>query len=297
MNNAHAQNVKLGVLLALSASLCNTVMSVFVKLLGDGQSIATIVFARFAIGLLVLLPWFLTDKNLFKISKPMGVLMRCVTSIMAMVCVFYSLKYMPVANVLLLNNTFPLFLPVLSLVMLSIKTPPKMIVGIVIGFAGVALVLNPSASAFNWHALIALLSGLLAALAMLQIRLLVQGSSSQQILFCLFAFGTVASGIFVPFSFTMPTGHQFLLLFFVGLCGAGYQLFLTLALNYAKARVVSPIYFSSILFAAIFDWMIWSIKLTPIEYVGLGLIIAGGILTILMSGSTSSAATPGTVAH
>ena len=288
MNNAHAENVKLGVLLALSASFCNTVMSVFAKLLGDGQSTTAIVFARFAVGLLVLLPWFCTDKNLLKVKSPMGVLMRCVTSIMAMVCVFYSLNYMPVANVLLLNNTFPLFLPLLSLIMLGIKTPPRMLIGIIIGFLGVALALNPSANAFNWHALIALLSGLLAALAMLQIRLLVQGSSSKQILFYLFAFGTIASGIFLPFSFVMPTSHQFLLLFFVGLFGAGYQLFLTLALNYAKARVVSPIYFSSILFAAVFDWVLWSIKLSTLEVIGLGLIIAGGILTILLAESSAA---------
>lgn len=282
---SRVQNIKLAVLLALIASLCNTIMSVFVKLIGDGQSTTTIVFSRFAIGFLVLLPWFLTDPKLFKVSNKIKVLLRCVTSIMAMVCVFYSLKFMPVANVLLLNNTFPLFLPILSWVMLSLKTPMKMLVGISIGFVGVSLVLHPEASTFNWHALIALLSGLLAALAMLQIRLLTQGSSNKQILFYLFAFGTLVTGLFVPFGFEMPTAHQWFLLFLVGLFGAFYQLFLTLALNYAKARIVSPIYFSCILFAALFDWMIWSIKLDYIELIGMGLIITGGILTIMLSDS------------
>ena len=279
------QNITLGVLLALIASLCNTFMSVFVKLIGEGQSTTSVVFSRFALGLLVLLPWFLTDKNLFKIDNKIKVILRCVTSVLAMACVFYSLKFMPVANVLLLNNTFPLFLPLLSWVMLGLATPMRMFVGIITGFIGVALVLHPSASNFNWHALIALLSGLLAALAMLQIRLLVKGSTNKQILFYLFAFGTVVSGLFLPFAFTMPTNHQFLLLFFVGLFGAGYQLFLTLALNYAKARIVSPIYFSCIVFAAISDWFIWNINFSFMELVGMGLIIAGGMLTILLSRS------------
>lgn len=277
------QNIMLGVLFALVASLCNTVMSVFVKLIGDGQSTAFVVFSRFSIGFLVLLPWLLTDRNLLKVDNKVKVLLRCLTSIMAMACVFYSLKYIPVANVLLLNNTFPLFLPLLAWVMLSVKTPLKMFIGIIIGFIGVAFVLHPSANTFNWHALIALFSGLLAALAMLQIRLLTKNSSNKQILFYLFAFGTIVSGFFIPFSFKTPTDYQVLLLFFVGLFGAGYQLFLTLALNYAKARVVSPIYFSAILFAAVFDWLIWAIRLNFLEIIGMGFIIAGGILTILLA--------------
>lgn len=277
------QNVKLGVLLALIASLFNTVMSVFVKLIGNTESVNTVIFSRFAIGFLILLPWLLTDKTLFQVANKAKVLLRCITSIMAMACVFYSLKFMPVANVLLLNNTFPLFLPLLSWLLLGLKTPMKMLVGIFIGFVGVALVLHPSANTFNWHALIALFSGLLAAEAMLQIRLLIRSSSSKQILFYLFAFGTVVTGIFLPFSFHMPSAYHFMLLFFVGIFGAGYQFFLTYALNFAKARIVSPIYFSCILFASLFDWLIWSIKLSYLEMIGMALIILGGILTILLA--------------
>ncbi len=283
MTETPNKSIKTGIIFALIASLCSTLMSVFVKLLGSEQSVSTIVFARFATGLLLLLPWLLTDERLFAVDDKIKVLLRCITSIMAMVCVFYALKYMPVANVLLLNNTFPLFLPILSFVLLGIKTPMKMLVGMVTGFVGVALVLHPSANNFNWHALIALLSGLLAAWAMLQIRLLTKGSSAKQILFYLFAFGTLASGIVMPFSFVMPTFKEFGLLLLVGIYGTGYQLFLTLALTYAKARIVSPIYFSCIVFAAFFDWLIWSIHLSYMELLGMALIISGGILTMLLA--------------
>lgn len=279
----HKQDIKLGVLMALMASLCNTFMSVFVKLIGHGQSMPSIVFSRFAIGFLVLLPWLLTEKNLLHVDNKTKVLLRCITSIGAMVCVIYSLQFMPVANVLLLNNTFPLFLPLLTWIILGIRTPVKMLLGIAMGFIGVAFVLHPNAQTFNWHALIALLSGFLAAQAMLQIRLLTKNSSAKQILFYLFAVGTLVTALFVPFSFHMPTPQQMLLLFFVGLFGAGYQFFLTNALLFAKARIVSPIYFSCIVFAALLDWLIWSINLNTLEIVGMGFIILGGILTILLA--------------
>lgn len=276
-------NVKLGALFALIASLSYTITNVFVKILGDEQSTSTIIFARFLIGTIVLFPWFLQDKNLFKISNPSKILLRCITSILALVCVFYSLKYLPVASVLLLNNTFPLFLPLLTLILLKIKTSMKMLTGIIIGFIGVAVVLHPSASSFDWHSALALFSGFLAALAILQIRLLTHSTSAQQILFCLFIFGTITSGVVMPFSFHIPDQHQLYLLLLIGIFGAVYQLLLTLALKVAPARVVSPIYFSCILFSAIFDWLLWSITPSVSMVIGMVLIIIGGIATILVS--------------
>lgn len=279
------QNIKLGVLLALAGSIFYTVMSVFVKLLGSEQSTATILFARFFLGFFLLLPWFLTDKNLFHIDNKGKILLRCITTVLAMACMFYALKYMPVANALLLNITFPLFMPLLVWVMLKIKTSMKILVGIIIGFLGVAIILNPSANAFNWHALIALLSGVLAALAMLQIRLLTHSSSAKQILFYLFAFGAIATGVFVPFSFEIPTYYQLFLLFLVALFGAVYQLFVTLALEYAPARIVSPIYFSCIIFSVLSDWLIWSVEPGLMELFGMVLIVIGGLITVLMAES------------
>lgn len=283
MANPADKNVKLGIVCALSASLCYTVMNLFVKILGDGQSILSVTFFRFAIGLLILLPWLLTDRHLFTVDNKAKVLLRCITTISVVVCVFYALHYMPLTNVLLLQNTFPLFLPLLTWLLLGIKTPIKMVMGMLLGFIGVALVLHPGSSGFNWHALVALFAGFLAAMAMLQIRMLTHGSSSKQILFYVFAFGTVVTGLAAAFSFKMPTPHQMLWLLLIGFFGAIYQLLLTFALQFARARVVSPMYFSCIIFSALFDWFIWSIKPGMLVVMGMGLIILGGVITILMA--------------
>lgn len=283
MANPADKNVKLGILCALTASLCYTVMNLFVKILGDGQSTLAITFFRFAIGLLILLPWLLTERNLFKVDNKAKVLLRCITTIAVVVCVFYSLNYMPLTNVLLLQNTFPLFLPLLTWLLLGIKTPIKMIMGMLLGFVGVALVLHPGASGFNWHALVALFAGFLAALAMLQIRMLTHSSNAKQILFYVFAFGTIVTGVAAAFSFKMPTPHQMLLLLLIGFFGAVYQVLLTLALQFARARIVSPMYFSCIIFSALFDWIIWAIKPELLVLVGMAFIIIGGVVTILMA--------------
>jgi drug/metabolite transporter (DMT)-like permease len=279
------QNIKLAVVFALSASLCNTIMSVFVKLIGTAQNTNMVTFSRFALGLLILLPWFLTNKNSFSAPHKTKLFLRSITTLLAMSCVFYSLKYIPVTNALLLNNTFPLFMPILVLLFLKTKTPAKMWGGIIIGFIGVTLVLQPHLNTFNWASLIALASGLLSALAVLQIRLLAGNTTPQQILFFMFLFCAILSGITLPFSIHAITIHDLMLLFFVGLFGAGYQLFLTLALQYASARIVSPLFFSSILFAALFDWFIWQHTPNLEAITGMLLVIVGGLATVFLAES------------
>src|SRR3990167_8989512 len=119
------QSVKLGVIFTIAASFCNAAMGTFVKLLGDGQSTNTIAFARFFCGLVILLPWFLSEKGLFVLKEKMQVLFRSITTLGAMICIFISLKYLSVVNVMLLSNTFPLFVPILALIFLKVKTPLK----------------------------------------------------------------------------------------------------------------------------------------------------------------------------
>lgn len=280
--NLKNTNIKLAVIYALLGALCNAIMSIFVKLIGDSQSTVAITFFRFFIGLLVLLPWLLTEKKLFSTPFPYlsKLFFRSMTTLLAMTCVFYSLKYLPVANVVLLNNTFPLFIPFLVLIILKIKTPLKMWVSVIIGFIGVALVFHAHLKAFNSAAFIALASGLLSALAILQIRLLSDYLSAKQLIFYMFFFCTIITALILPFYFKRPTLHELNLLVLVGFFGAGYQLFITLALYYAIARIVSPLFFSAVLFAVILDWLIWGIIPTFVMFIGMMLVIFGGIMTI-----------------
>ncbi|MDP1614969.1 MAG: EamA family transporter, partial [Methylococcales bacterium] len=84
-----------------------------------------------------------------------------------------------------------------------------------------------------------------------------------------------------------PTSPQILLLLLVGLFGASYQLFITLALKYAIARIVSPIFFSSILYAGILEWLIWHKVPSAVEISGMVIVIVGAIFTISISSSSA----------
>lgn len=271
----------IGVTCALASALCGASMNVFVKFIGDGQSVTTIAFARYFFGFLILLPWFLSEKKVWCVANQPKIFFRSITNLGAVVCIFFSLKYLSVVNVMLLSYSFPLFVPILAMIFLKVKTPFKMWLGIIIGFAGVALVLQPHAGSFNKAMLVALLAGLLSACAVIQVRLLANTLSSRKILFYFFLWCSMITGISLPFSFQMPTWHQLGLLFMVGIFGSLSQVFITVAVKYTMARIVSAICFTGIVFAGLLDWLIWNNAPNALACAGISIVIIGGLITTL----------------
>ena len=109
------------------------------------------------------------------------------------------IKFISLVDAILLNNTAPLFVPIVALLITGAKTPRKVWWGIVIGFIGVALVLHPGPQLFQLTSFIGLASGVLAAIAIVQIWVLSKTSTITQMFFYYFLIGTVASSAFALF--------------------------------------------------------------------------------------------------
>ena len=87
---------------------------------------------------------------------------------------FYAMIKLPLATAVTLNYTSPIWLALLSTLLLGERFRPRLVLAIVVGFAGIALLLRPTMSAENAHAgLIGLASGFFAACAYVNVKKLV----------------------------------------------------------------------------------------------------------------------------
>src|SRR5258708_5706782 len=137
----HEQHIGLGATFGLLAAISFTLMSLCGKIIGDSASTDMIVFARFFISLILLMPWVIKNpKEALQASKPMSLIVRSLFTLAAFSCFFYALKFIPLSSALLLNNTFPLFVPIVAWFMVKSITPPKVWWGIILGFIGVGIV-------------------------------------------------------------------------------------------------------------------------------------------------------------
>ena len=274
------QNVFLATCFALIAAFTFAITGVFVKLIGKHATTTMVIFFRFSISLLILLPWFLKDSALFKISQPKNFILRSIAGLLALYCTFYALRYIPIADALLLSNTSALFVPIVAWVMLRTITPIKIWVITLIGFVGVIFILHPDKVIFNYAALVALTSGFFAGISLVQIRQLTKISSTQQILFYYFLTGTIVAGFILPFLWVTPNLHVWLLLIAVGIFSAIYQVLMVLSFTYAPVRLMSTVMFSCVAFGAFFDWVIWNKLPGLLTMIGMLLVIISGIFAV-----------------
>ena len=102
---------------------------------------------------------------------------RAVVGVTSLVLWFYSIGGLPLATAMTLNYMssvwMALFLIGGAILLGSARVDPKLVAAVLTGFAGVALVLRPTIDQQQlWHGLAGLLSGVLAALAYLQVTAL-----------------------------------------------------------------------------------------------------------------------------
>ena len=126
------------------------------------------------------------------------------------------------------------------------------------GFVGVLVIVRPSADMLNLGALVALGAALSQSFAMIAIRQLSTSESANTIVFYFTLTTTLLCALALPFAWTTPDLKGFVLLASTGLVGGMAQLFMTRAYTLGPAAVIAPFNYASIVWAALFGWMLWN---------------------------------------
>lgn len=276
--------------------LCFASMGVGIRLVSDELDNAMIVFARNILGLVLLLPW-LAHRGVGNLatSVPGLHLLRAGAGVAAMYCFFYAIAAMPLAEAMLLKLTAPIFMPVIAVLWLHERVTPVLALALGIGFAGVAVILDPSFTeagiSVSPVALVGLLGGVLAALAKVTVRRL---SASEPPTRIVFYFALIAAAISaVPLTWAWQTPSPAAAFGLVGIAIAATlgQLALTRGLSLAPASRMGVFGYSAVVFGAAYGWLIWDEPLTVATITGTLLIAAAGLLATRAVRRTSGVAT------
>jgi S-adenosylmethionine uptake transporter len=197
---------------------------------------------------------------------------------------FYGMTQLPLATAQTLNYTSPIFLAIATVVVLGEKFSSWLVAAIVLGFAGVATLLQPTLGAGReGPAMIGLFSGVLASWAYLSTRALGKlGEPDYRVVFWFTVFGSVicAGWQLSTSSFHAVRLDNIWILLGIGLCGNIAQLAMTRAYRTGNTLVCGALSYSTLVFGAIATFIVWNDAMDPQEWVGMGIIIASGILAM-----------------
>ncbi len=268
----------------LVAGFLFAAMGVFVKMGSEHFSAAELAFYRSLLTFLVMAGVVLAKRE--RVTTPhLGThILRGVVGVISLIGYFHAISELPLATAQTLNYTSPLFLAIATTVVLGERFSPWLIVAILLGFGGVAMLLQPTFAAGKLAAaMIGLFSGVLAAWAYLAVRTLGRlGEPDWRVVFWFGLVGTIlcASWQLATSTFHPITWGNVWILAGIGACGTLAQLAMTRAYRTGNTMVVSTYSYSTIVFAAAFMLAIWGDVPPALGWAGMAVIVASGLLAM-----------------
>ena len=273
------------VLLALLAYAIWAWGDAITKSLGGGLPVFELVFFISLFGAVPILlnkPRGDRWRDFWRMKRPWVIQLRAVAGVLSGFCGVYAFTTIPLAEAYALIFLSPLFITLLSVLLLKEEVGPWRWFAVVAGFAGVLLVVRPGFRELHPGHLAAFSVAFLFALSMILLRSLAAHEKyttlfGTGVIYNLLAYGiaTAATG------FVMPDTSQLVRLVLVGACSAAGQIILLRVARFAPANVVAPMHYSQIAWAVLLGAVFFSEYPHLLALIGLAVIAGAGLLTLV----------------
>lgn len=277
----------------LFASFIFAIMGVCVKLASDLYATTEIVMYRGIIGVIFMSCYIKYHHGRFGTPLPLQHLWRGVVGVTALSLWFYSIGKLPLTTAMTLNYMAPIWIAAILFGAGWWHGRTRFEWGltgaIALSFVGLVILLRPAIHADQWFAaLIGLISGVLSALAYLQVRHLGHlGEPEYRVVFYFSVTGLVA-GLVGTLVGTHAIGTAALswhahgvkgalLLLAIGITATVAQMAMTRAYRLGNTLVTSNLQYTGIVFSSFWGVLIWGDVLDWMGWLGIAIILASGI--------------------
>jgi drug/metabolite transporter (DMT)-like permease len=258
-------------------------MDANVKWLGASYPTAQIMFFRCAVALVPVLVIIAMRGGIgvLRTGQKKLHLLRSLMGISAMGLAFYAFSLMPLAEAVSILHTAPLFMTALSVVLLRERVGIRRWSAVVLGFAGMLLVVRPGTDMLASGSLYMLMAAFLIGCTSILIRHLGKIDDPVCITFYFTITGVILSllGMFMQ-SWKTPMLTDLALLMLVGLLGGLAQYLMTLSYQHLSLGILAPLKYLAIVFSGAIAYLVWG-EVPDLQSVfGISIIILTGLYTL-----------------
>ncbi|MBS0624963.1 MAG: DMT family transporter [Verrucomicrobia bacterium] len=286
MDFSHSKTRRLewGIFFILLAWLTFTLMATFSKFATRTVSLPIVLFFQNFVAFLLMVPWVFKHKiSSLKTKHFTLILVRSIAGLGAFLFLFLAVQKTTLVDAVLLNNAGPLLVPFGALLWKKVPIEHKLWPGIVAGFLGITLILKPGSEIFNGGGLYGLGAAVGMCAAMLTVHELAKTERHYTILFYYFL---IASLCCVPWSLAgwrVFTPDEWFYLLSIGLLSFLGQWAFLRAFHNAQPIVLGPFCYMAVVYSGFIQWILWGHVPDWIAILGILLVCAGGIWTIVFT--------------
>jgi drug/metabolite transporter (DMT)-like permease len=289
---ASKEEFEKGAFYMLLSALTLSFFTFFAKLGTNSTPYFLLIFLRFGIPLVLLVPylfWSTSIKELFLLGNFKMQLLRCGCLLIYQYSIFYYLMYSTLLDATVMQNTAPLFMPILERIFFKHRFEKTVILSICISFVGVLCILQPNTSIFAKLSIAGFLAPLGQAGSQVLYRHQAKHENQKSNLFYLFFLCSVVSAVILAFSkeffgkISSLEHYSFLLwvnIICLGVASVLNQSFRGEAYKHGRASALAPFLYVSIILSAILDWTIFHHFPNWLSLIGAVLVIAGGWIQV-----------------
>ncbi|TMV12848.1 DMT family transporter [Arenibacterium halophilum] len=282
----------LGIILMLGFCVLAPLGDSIAKLLGPQIPLGQLLFVRFAIQALLLLPLVWMTARPWRASGHVLwlIVLRTLLHIAGIGAMFTALVHLPLADAIAIAFVMPFLMLLLGKFVLGEEVGVRRLGACVVGFIGTLLVIQPSFAEVGWPALWPLAVAVTFALFMLVTRRIaketdpialqaVSGVIASAILFPALLWGHQAG---IPaLSVTFDISDTWWLLAAIGILGTCAHLLMTWSLRFAPSATLAPMQYLEIPVATAFGWLIFRDFPDQLAAIGILVTMASGLYVIL----------------
>ena len=220
-------------------------------------------------------------------------LLRGALGILMMAAFVYALRTLPLSTAYSIFFVAPLLITAMSVPVLGETVGPRRWTAIVVGFAGVLVVLRPTGGGLITLAGVAvLLAAIGYAVSAITVRVLARTDSTQAMVVWLMALMAVGAGLLAwPGWQPLRMEHAWLVLV-LGIAGALGQYLITEAFRLGEASLLAPLEYTALVWGVLLDLGIWGVLPGAVTWTGAAIIVASGLYLIRREGVAAKVATP-----
>ena len=269
-------------------------MAVGIKFASTSFGTAELVLYRGIVSVVFMAVVLRANGTPLRTPVPMMHLWRSTVGVLSLSAWFYAIAHLPLATAMTLNYMSGVWVAAFIVGGALLYGQPQrqgpLMGTVLLGFAGVVMTLRPTVDQNQLFAgVIGLLSGMGAALAYLQVTALGKVGEPEVRTVFYFAVGTAVVGAvgalftgFTPWSQVSWSAAAWVIP--IGVLASLGQWCMTRAYSQGATLVVASMQYTGIVFSAIYSLALFGDHIAPIGWVGIGVIVASGILaTVLRS--------------